>query len=275
MKRRWITAVLCYAGLMALAQLPIIPYLIPNAASVSITNFMPGLAEAWEWTNYPLTNAVMTNWVGKYGSILTNGDTTSRPTNTSVGVGFPQSVSVTIVGFTNSIPSSIPLGTNYIISLFISNVDTGNHAVRGIYNLCGTNGGAFWAESLILNGSNDRLYTRNSFGANDQADPVMVKSQYIDVSIFRSNSLNSGFASVVYYYTNGQFFRASSFVDRAPASPSFLSWGNNIGFPDSGFQGFIQGYYLITNSDPSTITPALFSNIHYYRTNYLMTGCSP
>jgi hypothetical protein len=239
----------------------------PNAAT-----FMPGLLDGWEWTNYLATNSVMTNWVGLYGNILTNGDTTSRPTNTASGVGFPQTTVATIVGFSN-LP--IMLGSNYMISCFYSNRDIGGQSVHGEYLIAGTNTTRNQVGFASANGTAMRPFYRTVAGVNQTPGTSVPQSKYGDITFFHSNNFNGG-SGAMYIYTNGIFSAGVIDADNVAVGVSWLSWGKNMGLPtDGGFQGFIQGYYLITNANPSTITSAYFSNIHYYHTNYLMTGLSP
>lgn len=241
----------------------------PASASVGPATFMQGLMEAWEWTNYLATNQVMTNWVGLNGTILTNGDTTLRPTNTALGVGFPMSQATSKVGFTN-VPFVI--GSNYIISCFFSNVDIGDQQVGGEYLFGGTNVNNRNLIGLAsASGQTVIPYYRTVAGVNQTPGAAIPQSKYLDISFYHSNNANGG-SGAMYIYTNGNFSAGVIDSDQVSVGLNFLGFGANNGAASIGFQGFIQGYYVITNASPSA---AYFSNIHYYHTNYLMHGLSP
>lgn len=243
---------------------------------------MTGLAEGWEWTNYPSTNVLMTNWIGIYGSLLTNGATSEQPTLDALGVKFPLAAASSKFGFTNSVPASINVRSNYILTFFINSINTNNVSNFGVYLLSGTNGGATTGNNnlfyALIHDTTDTVDVEGGQGGTGFGPGTkFAQKVYIDLSIFVSNSLN-GSGTKIYIYTNGTGMESVTYANAIDASINYLAYGHSTHFSDSqgvGFQGYIEGFYILTNNDPSTVTSSTFSNIHYYRTNYLMHGSSP
>lgn len=243
-------------------------------AKVTAGNFMPGLFEYWEFTSPSLTtNATVTNWIGAVQStILTNGASTLRPTNSASGVGFGGT------GF--QILTNLPLniGSNFTIAVFFQYLGTDVNLQNNPMGLVGSNSVnnanfAFYNVSAGA-GKYQTAYGRRN-GTRLYSGPAVaeafVTNQVLDMILCLSNNPTGG--QGIFTWTNGFFVGNSSTSSTDPGDESVCAVGSLTGSADGAcsFKGFIQGVYLMTN----TATTVTASNIHYYRTNFLTKGASP
>lgn len=272
---KWILSLfLCWS---ASAQLPVIPYVVPLlSSSLTVTNFAPYVAEAWEFTNNSVTtNASVTNWIGQIQHIpMTNGASTLRPTNSASGLGFGASEILT------NIP--INMGSNYVLSV----VFQCQSDIKGAGN-----GGVPLAGSNIISGGVQFVVGLNEVGSTVNFAPVwqandgtlgskiglMVTNIIYDMEFMVSNGPAGPATGRNYIWTNGIFMGTALGQGNQGFQNNSLSCiGNTIYLNGQGlYRGFIQAVYVQTNGFLTFDGSQNASNIHYWCTNYLTHGRSP
>lgn len=248
--------------------------LASTSGSQSPVPFMPNLTEYWEFTSTSLTtNASVTNWIGALQStVLTNGASALRPTNSASGVGFTGTQVLT--------NKNLFVGSNWTIAVFYQY--TLNNLASAAGSLVGSNNmnADFhnWTIDVTFGGSGKQNWNWSSGPqANGtilgQANNVAIIGNVADLVLVNSNNANGGVGHS-YFWTNGVplVMAQSSCEQGINEFLSFVGTMNAGGNGPGSFGGFIQGVYVQTNFAGDNINA---SNIHYYRTNFLTKGASP
>lgn len=271
----WMAALSCFAQAPLTTGSGIAWFKLASAAS-GPTALMPNLAEYWEFTDTThvlTTNAAVTNWIGKLqGTVLTNGASSLRPTNSASGVGFSGTQVLTNLNF--------GIGSNWTVTVFVQY--TLNNLGNFAGTLCGSNNinNDHHNFSILWASGGANKYAASFTAGPDQnglvlgqSGNLLIPSGIEDFTLSNSNNANGG-SGRSYMWTNGVNLTLGS-VSAMLGINQFISYvgtGDGGGWGPGQFGGYIQGIYIQTNFVP---TSAQASNIHYYRTNIFTPGAAP
>lgn len=255
--------------------LPVISVTLQSAAVAGPIPYMPSLAEYWEYdkggrngmnTVGGATNVAITNWFGQLqGSILTNGASALRPTNSATGVGW-NAMSLTNIPSVGGVTSDgqFQLGSNFTVTIIYKNTQdpgsiTGGGGTMNLF--CnGTNVSGYKLQ-LTGGGANKGIYTGTDIaaGANDLIPQPA--TNFWMISYCESNNIASG-GGKLYIFTNGIW--DSAYTGVPTATRNIGAWFNNFKDPNPDYLvGFVLGMYIQTNWIDKTGA----SNNWYYYTN--------
>lgn len=231
---------------------------------------MPGLAEYWEFTDTThvlTTNAAVTNWIGKLqGTVLTNGSSTLRPTNSASGVGFTSAQILTNISF--------KIGTNYIVSMFYQY--TANNLGGSAALLWGSNAPSFhhYSVALTSGGANKYAVTTSLNNGNvlNSSGNLNLPPSIQDIVYSASNSFSGAAFSGTFVWTNGVSVFIDPHGETTDMQISMIGSGDCAANGPGVFTGYIQALYIQTNIVANAVNA---SNIHYYRTNIFTPGAAP
>jgi hypothetical protein len=236
--------------LSASAQLPVIPYMLPSAASVFYPTNLPGTWVAWWVASDNPTNITITNWVDRVkGESLTNTLALS-PTNSATGMGLTGSTYLKLKHYI------VPAGNNTQDTNMLFMVIVPITPSTDFSGLWGGDDTTLYTGGRLLFVRTTSKYHFNSTSALDlgAAWPSGVMT---DIVLMGAKA-NTG----ITLWTNGISSFASA-QDGFSQADSLLGWNpNNSG----GFKGKVVEILRGSNIPPVSVS-LIVSNLHWYATN--------